>query len=193
MTLKRALLLVGSSMATLYSCANAFSIHATSNTAITGKPQQPQRKSFAFSNFEHAFSRIQNLDNPTAQPTLVLNAQSSQSSSSTDSKKSSGSSSEYWSLDELEDYAREEGVILTWSTMGPGFRSVARSTHNESKVLGYAEGFIRPTGKILHMDKMEMFQPVVDTCKKENPDFRGGGTILGVGLMFAYQCVLYGT
>ena len=108
------------------------------------------------------------------------------------STSSATSSNKVWTLEELEDYAREEGVILTWSTLGPGFRSVARSSHNESKVLGYAEGFVRPVGNILHFDKMVMFQPMVDTCKKENPDFRGGGTILGVGLLFAYQCVLFG-
>ena len=57
--------------------------------------------------------------------------------------------------------------------------------------MGYGEGFVRPTGDILHLDKMEVFQPIVHQVKKGNPDFRNGGTAFGVGLIFGYECLLH--
>tara|TARA_B110001450_G_scaffold238438_1_gene245443 strand:+ start:429 stop:983 length:555 start_codon:yes stop_codon:yes gene_type:complete len=98
-----------------------------------------------------------------------------------------------WTLDDLQDFAKKEGVELSKTNIGPAFRTVARSTHNSSKILGYGEGFVRPTGNILHLDKMEVFKPMLKQVRKENPDFRGGGTIFGVGLLFGYQCLLHGT
>jgi hypothetical protein len=97
-----------------------------------------------------------------------------------------------WTFDDLQEFARKEGVELSKTNLGPAFRTVARSTHNSSKILGYGEGFVRPAGKILHLDKMEVFKPIVKQVRKENPDFRGGGTIFGVGLLFGYQCLLHG-
>ncbi|OEU08482.1 hypothetical protein FRACYDRAFT_249870 [Fragilariopsis cylindrus CCMP1102] len=97
-----------------------------------------------------------------------------------------------WTFDDIQDFARKEGVELSKTNLGPAFRTVARSTHNSSKILGYGEGFVRPAGKILHLDKMEVFKPIVKQVRKENPDFRGGGTIFGVGLLFGYQCLLHG-
>jgi hypothetical protein len=76
--------------------------------------------------------------------------------------------------------------------MGPGFRTIARSTHNSSAILGYGEGFVRPSGNILHLDKMEVFQKMVQQVREDNPNFRGGGTTFGVGLLFGYQCLLHG-
>lgn len=97
-----------------------------------------------------------------------------------------------WTLEDLQNFARSEGVELSKTNLGPAFRTVARSTHNSSQILGYGEGFVRPTGNILHLDKMEVFKPMVKRVRKENPDFRGGGTIFGVGLLFGYQCLLHG-
>ena len=97
-----------------------------------------------------------------------------------------------WTFDDIQDFARKEGVELSKTNLGPAFRTVARSTHNSTKILGYGEGFVRPAGKILHLDKMEVFKPIVKQVRKENPDFRGGGTIFGVGLLFGYQCLLHG-
>jgi hypothetical protein len=98
-----------------------------------------------------------------------------------------------WTFEELQQYALDEGVQLSISTLGPGFRTVARSTHNSSAILGYGEGFVRPSGDILHLDKMEVFQKMVQQVKQANPKFRGGGSTFGVGLLFGYQCLLHGT
>jgi len=95
-------------------------------------------------------------------------------------------------MSQLEDYAQHQGVNLTLSTLGPGFRVVARSLLDASQILGYGEGFVRPSGDILHLDKMEVFKPQVLKCKAENPTFNGGGTTFGVGLLFGYQSLLHG-
>jgi len=97
-----------------------------------------------------------------------------------------------WTLEDLEEFAHKQGVELSKTSMGPAFRTVARSTQNSSKILGYGEGFVRPAGNILHLDKMEVYKPIVKQVRRENPDFSGGGTIFGVGLLFGYQCLLHG-
>jgi hypothetical protein len=98
-----------------------------------------------------------------------------------------------WTRKELVDYADRQGVIVSLTTLGPGYRAMARAKHNSSQILGYVEGFIRPTGNLLHLDKMEVFKKMVQQARKENPDeFKGGGTILGVGLLLGYLCLLHG-
>ena len=95
------------------------------------------------------------------------------------------------SLEELTEYASQEGIDLTFNLLGPGYRSVARfdppkiasddSTSSKNKqeyingnkeedsrlVLGYVEGFVRPSGNILHLDKMEAFQPILNRAKRQ--------------------------
>jgi hypothetical protein len=96
-------------------------------------------------------------------------------------------------MEELEGYAAQTGVVLTWSTLGPGYRAVARAAHNESLVLGYVEGFIRPSGQILHLDKMEIFQPMIQRARSEQAgalDF--GGIGFGLGMLMGYRCLLHG-
>jgi hypothetical protein len=99
-----------------------------------------------------------------------------------------------WDQRELDDYASSQGVALSLSTLGPGYRAVARSKHDASQILGYVEGFVRPgNGKLLHLDKMEVFGKMVQTARAENPtEFRGGGTVFGVGLLLGYLCLLHG-
>jgi hypothetical protein len=97
-----------------------------------------------------------------------------------------------WTQSDLEDYAASQGVVLSLTTLGPGYRAIARSTQNETQILGYVEGFIRPTGKLLHLDKMEVFRKMVKRVRQENPAFKGGGTTLGVGLLLGYLCLLHG-
>jgi hypothetical protein len=91
------------------------------------------------------------------------------------------------------DYASKEGVILSLSTLGPSYRALARAKHNETQILGYCEGFLRPGGGVLHLDKMEVFKRMIKTASIENPgEFRGGGTLLGVGQLLGYLCLLHG-
>ncbi len=71
---------------------------------------------------------------------------------------------------------------------------------SSSLLLGYVEGFIRPTqaipflsslSLILHLDKMEVFQKQIQLARRDTTiPFRNGGTILGVGLLMGYLCIL---
>lgn len=98
-----------------------------------------------------------------------------------------------WTRERLEEYASEQGVVLSLSTLGPGYRALARAKHNTTLILGYVEGFVRPTGDILHMDKMQVFSKIVQQTRNENPqEFKGGGTIFGPGLLVGYLCLLFG-
>lgn len=93
----------------------------------------------------------------------------------------------------MEDYANRQGVVLSLTTLGPAYRVVARAKHNATLILGYVEGFTRPTGHLLHLDKMEVFRKMVQRTRAENPnEFKGGGTSLGVGLLMGYLCLLHG-
>lgn len=98
-----------------------------------------------------------------------------------------------WDKEKLMDYASKEGVVLSLSTLGPGYRALARAKHNETQILGYCEGFLRPGGSVLHLDKMEVFKKMIQKASLENPgEFRGGGTLLGVGQLLGYLCLLHG-
>jgi len=83
-------------------------------------------------------------------------------------------------IGEITDFASKNGIELRFTTRGPGYRCVAASKADPENVLGYVEGFIRPTGGILHADKMEIFKK------------GGGGTFLGPGLLVAFVCFLHG-
>jgi hypothetical protein len=116
----------------------------------------------------------------------------SQKSISSSVDGSTTTSLSVWTQSDLDDFAASQGVVLSLTTLGPGYRAIARSTQNETQILGYVEGFIRPTGKLLHLDKMEVFRPMVKRVRLENPTFNGGGTNIGVGLLLGYMCVLHG-
>lgn len=91
------------------------------------------------------------------------------------------------------DFASQQGVVLSLTTLGPGYRAIARAKHDKSLILGYVEGFLRPGGKILHLDKMEVFRKMIIKARQDNPEeFSQGGTAFGVGLLMGYICLLYG-
>lgn len=100
-----------------------------------------------------------------------------------------------WTLEQLEEFAQDEtvNVVISFSTFGPAYRAVARAKHDESIVLGYVEGFLRPTQpKLLHLDKMEIFQPVLEKVRKTHPNtLQFGGINIGLGLLMGYRCLLY--
>ena len=50
--------------------------------------------------------------------------------------------------EELDEYAKQVGVTFSFSTLGPGYRAVARAAHDEEQILGYCEGFLRPGERI---------------------------------------------
>jgi hypothetical protein len=112
-------------------------------------------------------------------------------------------SSIIWTEAELLEFASNQGVNITLSTLGPAYRAVARAANHhdddgDSKstrfILGYVEGFLRPINSgVLHLDKMEVFRKSVLRARAENPDkFRQGGTVFGVGLLMGYLCLLHG-
>ena len=48
-------------------------------------------------------------------------------------------------------------------------------------------------GKIIHVDKLEVWKKALSTAKKENPDgFKNGGQVFGVSLLLGYMCLLHG-
>lgn len=100
-----------------------------------------------------------------------------------------------WTLEQLEEYASDESinVVISFTTFGPVYRAVARAKHDESIVLGYVEGFLRPTQpKLLHLDKMEIFQPVLERVRRSHPNtLQFGGINIGLGLLMGYRCLLY--
>lgn len=94
--------------------------------------------------------------------------------------------------DEIDAYAKSVGVKITFSTLGPGYRAVARADHDPEQILGYCEGFVRPGGKILHVDKLEVWKKALDKAKATNPDgFKNGGQVFGVSLILGYTCILF--
>lgn len=96
------------------------------------------------------------------------------------------------SSEEIIEYASNEEVIISLSTFGPGYRAIARPKHNTTQILGYCSGFIRPGGKILHLDEMRVFKKALQIAREENPKFVGGGTVFGVGLLLGCLCFRYG-
>ena len=113
--------------------------------------------------------------------------------SSLSSSSSTGAPIQIWSEERLLDFATKQGIVLSISTLGPGYRAVARAQHNTSQILGYCEGFLRPPGQPLHLDKMEVFQKMVLKAKEESGNvFTGGGTVFGPGLLLGFICLLHG-
>lgn len=98
-----------------------------------------------------------------------------------------------WTDDDVDQFANDRGMVISFSTLGPGYRAVARAKQDEMMILGYVEGFFRPGGKILHLDKMEVFQPMVQRVKRQQPDsLNFGGVSFGIGLLLGYKCLLHG-
>jgi len=102
-------------------------------------------------------------------------------------------SGKFATSEEVIKYGEDVGVKISLSTLGPGYRAVARAAHDEEQIIGYVEGFLRPGGTILHLDKMEVWKKAVDRARKENPDgYKNGGNVFGVGLLLGYLCLLHG-
>lgn len=98
-------------------------------------------------------------------------------------------------IEEITTFASNNGVSLLFtSTLNGrgGYRGVAVSKGDPDNVLGYIEGFIRPSGNILHADKMEIFKSALNSARREEESFSGGGTFLGPGLLIAFVCLLNG-
>lgn len=104
------------------------------------------------------------------------------------------SSSSIADIEEITTFALNNGVDLQFTTNGVtrGYRGVAISKNEPDNILGYIEGFIRPTGSILHADKMEIFKTALNSARAREEAFSGGGTFLGPGLLIAFVCLLHG-
>lgn len=97
-----------------------------------------------------------------------------------------------WTKEQIINYSNQQGIIISLTTLGPSYRAIARSKHNTSIIVGYIEGIIRPPNNILHLDKMIVFKKILKLIRKDNIEYKGGGTILGVGLLLGYLCLLHG-
>mmetsp|Transcript_8096 Transcript_8096/g.14895 ORF Transcript_8096/g.14895 Transcript_8096/m.14895 type:complete len:254 (-) Transcript_8096:1337-2098(-) len=117
---------------------------------------------------------------------------SSSSSLSSTASSNSEDTTKIASIEEITSFASSNGVELKFTTSGPGYRGVAVEKNDPENILGYIEGFIRPAGKILHADKMEIFKPALNSARREETGFSGGGTFLGPGLLIAFVCFLHG-
>ena len=96
-------------------------------------------------------------------------------------------------IEEITSFASKNGVDLKFTTnLAKGYRGVAVSKSDPDNILGYIEGFIRPAGNVLHVDKMEIFKSALNSARRENDEFKGGGTFLGPGLLIACVCLLHG-
>jgi hypothetical protein len=94
---------------------------------------------------------------------------------------------------QLKEYANSVGITLSLTSLGPGYRAVARASHDPEQILGYCEGFVRPAGNILHVDKIEVWKKALDRAKEENPEgFKNGGQVLGISLLLGYISMLFG-
>mmetsp|Transcript_5710 Transcript_5710/g.14262 ORF Transcript_5710/g.14262 Transcript_5710/m.14262 type:complete len:307 (+) Transcript_5710:221-1141(+) len=131
----------------------------------------------------------------TTQKSRVCRSSKETNLSASTATDQSEKTSALWTLEQLEDYVSDESinVVISFTTFGPVYRAVARAKHDESIILGYVEGFLRPTQpKILHLDKMEIFQPVVEKVRKSRPNtLNFGGVNIGLGLLMGYRCLLY--
>mmetsp|Transcript_42695 Transcript_42695/g.72822 ORF Transcript_42695/g.72822 Transcript_42695/m.72822 type:complete len:247 (-) Transcript_42695:256-996(-) len=105
---------------------------------------------------------------------------------------SSSDDTDIATIEEITSFATTNGVELSFKTTGPGYRGVAVSKSDPENILGYIEGFIRPSGRILHADKMEIFKSALFEARREEETFTGGGTFLGPGLLIAFVCLLHG-
>lgn len=121
-------------------------------------------------------------------------ASSKGSNSNSDSELIAPEPAVSWTMEELDEQISQSGFVVSFSTFGPGYRAVARAQYNESLVLGYVEGFVRPTGKILHLDKMEVFKPMIKKARREGGasalDF--GGISSAISLLLGYKCFMHG-
>ena len=114
------------------------------------------------------------------------------SSTSSSSDVSADTTTTIADIEEITTFASNNGIELQFKTIGPGYRGVAVAKNDPENILRYIEGFIRPAGKILHADKMEIFKGALSTARKREEAFSGGGTFLGPGLLIAFVCLLHG-
>ncbi len=120
-----------------------------------------------------------------SQRTLLLNSSSSSQNLSQGTQLANE--------EQLKEFSESVGVTLSLTTLGPGYRVVARASHDKEQILGYCEGFVRPAGNILHVDKLEVWKKALDRAAKENPQgFKKGGQIFGVSLLLGYLTMLFG-
>ena len=88
---------------------------------------------------------------------VLLSLSSSETTSTTTTTTTNGGDVVVWSEDRLMEFANQEGLVLSLTTLGPGYRGVARAKHNTSIILGYCEGFLRPGEFFLYQEARHFF------------------------------------
>lgn len=96
--------------------------------------------------------------------------------------------------DQMIEYAQQHGISLSLSTFGPAFRSTARAANDTSLILGYCEGFFRPTGNIVQIEKLIVWKDALNKAKKiiDPSSFQShAGNTFGVSLLVGYIALLH--
>jgi len=182
---------INPSLANGYKVQNLVLLCFLSTILLVAVPPLPPASAFGGIGFASAFVAT------TAPARLSHERITSTRRRATSSAESPKTETDLWTLEDLEDYASSESVnvVVSFTTFGPGYRAVARAKHDESIVMGYVEGFLRPTQpKILHLDSMVIFQPVLERVRKTHPNtLNFGGVSIGLGVLMGYRCLLHAT
>ena len=182
------LFLTGSLSSSPHSMVSAFAPRPMPAHVVV--PSQQSNAHGTLASRRNSFTRVGNseIGGPTSRIYAMTDADAAATKAS---KPTIGG--KFATSEEIIKYGEDVGVKISLSTLGPGYRAVARAVHDEEQIIGYVEGFLRPGGTILHLDKMEVWKKAVDRARKENPDgFKNGGNVFGIGLLLGYLCLLHG-
>jgi len=95
--------------------------------------------------------------------------------------------------EQVIEYAKHHGISLSVSSFGLAFRSTARATKNADLILGYCEGFFRPTGSIVQIEKLIVWKDGLLKAKQLDPSsFQAhAGNTFGISLLVGYMALLH--
>jgi hypothetical protein len=123
----------------------------------------------------------------------------------------------FYTSDEFQVFAADQGITISRSNLGPAFRFIARTVvppadnlasnahsfpstdqeHSNERAndgsisVGYLEGINR--SPVLQLDTIRVSKPKLKEARAmTNGSFRGGGSVFGVSLLLGYASVLYG-
>ena len=95
--------------------------------------------------------------------------------------------------EQVIEYAQQHGISLSVSSFGPAFRSTARSVQDSNLILGYCEGFLRPTGSIVQIEKLIVWKDALNKAKQMDPSsFQAhAGNTFGISLLVGHLALLH--
>lgn len=170
-----------------------FSVNATCAFSSCVQTRTSTRNLKKSSPFSFSYSYDNQHSHQHARSCMASNSKLSSSSTPQIERDADTSQQSIATQEQLDEYAKSVGVEISLTTLGPGYRAVARAVYDPEQILGYCEGFVRPAGDILHVDKLEVWKKALDRAKKENPEgFKNGGQVFGVSILLGYRTMLFG-